>query len=239
MGATHVTVTIRNPADPDRAWERPVPGRRGRHRLSRSATAPRVDRSPAEGPPLHDVSCPELARRAGLGDWPGFDLLSVSPAGNRRPSRSRAGPAPATSSCPRTNGPRPATSATATGSTPSTTAPRPGLRWCGSATRSGSCWQKVKRSRPIPFRCRPGKRRQKAIREVHDNGPRPRANVSSICTQKETIEHDSIAVSSGPHHLRSRSTSRRVGVVSYFISHFANSTFRLAIGTTMIGRLTL
>ena len=38
----------------------------------------------ASGAAVHDVSRPELARRAGLGDWPGFDLLSVTPAGARR-----------------------------------------------------------------------------------------------------------------------------------------------------------
>ena len=38
----------------------------------------------ASGAATHDVSRPDLARRAGLGDWPGFDLLSVAPAGARR-----------------------------------------------------------------------------------------------------------------------------------------------------------
>ena len=38
----------------------------------------------ASGATVHDVSRPELARQAGLGDWPGFDLLSVRPAGSRR-----------------------------------------------------------------------------------------------------------------------------------------------------------
>ena len=38
----------------------------------------------ASGAAVHDVSRPERARRAGLGDWPGFDLLSVTPAGARR-----------------------------------------------------------------------------------------------------------------------------------------------------------
>ena len=37
----------------------------------------------ASGATVHDVSRPELARRAGLGDWPGFDLLSVAPDGGR------------------------------------------------------------------------------------------------------------------------------------------------------------
>ena len=38
----------------------------------------------ASGAAVHDVSRPELARRAGLGDWPGFDLLSVAATGDRR-----------------------------------------------------------------------------------------------------------------------------------------------------------
>ena len=38
----------------------------------------------ASGAAATDVSRPDLARRAGLGDWPGFDLLSVTPAGDRR-----------------------------------------------------------------------------------------------------------------------------------------------------------
>ena len=38
----------------------------------------------ASGAAVHDVSRPELARRAGLGDWPGFDLLSVASTGDRR-----------------------------------------------------------------------------------------------------------------------------------------------------------
>ena len=33
---------------------------------------------------VSDVSLPRLARRAGLNDWPGFDLLSVRPDGERR-----------------------------------------------------------------------------------------------------------------------------------------------------------
>ena len=49
----------------------------------------------ASGATVRDVSRPELARPAGLGDWPGFDLLSVSSTGNRRAievkGRARAG----------------------------------------------------------------------------------------------------------------------------------------------------
>ena len=49
----------------------------------------------ASGATVRDVSRPDLARRAGLGDWPGFDLLSVTPAGRRRAievkGRARAG----------------------------------------------------------------------------------------------------------------------------------------------------
>ena len=36
------------------------------------------------GAEVRDVSRPLLARRAGLADWPGFDLLSVRPGGERR-----------------------------------------------------------------------------------------------------------------------------------------------------------
>ena len=36
------------------------------------------------GANVADVSAPALARRAGLTDWPGFDLLSVRPGGERR-----------------------------------------------------------------------------------------------------------------------------------------------------------
>ena len=36
------------------------------------------------GAKVRDVSRPLLARRAGLADWPGFDLLSVRPGGERR-----------------------------------------------------------------------------------------------------------------------------------------------------------
>jgi len=38
----------------------------------------------ARGARVRDVSTPDLARRAGLSDWPGFDLLSVRPDGSRR-----------------------------------------------------------------------------------------------------------------------------------------------------------
>ena len=36
------------------------------------------------GADVRDVSLPELARRAGLPDWPGFDLLSLHPSAERR-----------------------------------------------------------------------------------------------------------------------------------------------------------
>ncbi len=41
-------------------------------------------REEAAGAAVRDVSRPELARRAGLSDWPGFDLLSEGPDGGRR-----------------------------------------------------------------------------------------------------------------------------------------------------------
>ena len=44
----------------------------------------------AAGAVVHDVSRPELARRRGLGDWPGFDLHSRRPAGPHGPEEVRA-----------------------------------------------------------------------------------------------------------------------------------------------------
>ena len=50
------------------------------------AIAMRVARAYEEsfGAEVQDVSRPELARRAGLSDWPGFDLLSLRPEAQRR-----------------------------------------------------------------------------------------------------------------------------------------------------------
>jgi hypothetical protein len=49
----------------------------------------------SEGAIVRDVHTPELARAAGLGDNPGFDLLAVRPGGRRRcievKGRARAG----------------------------------------------------------------------------------------------------------------------------------------------------
>jgi superfamily II DNA or RNA helicase/DNA-binding XRE family transcriptional regulator len=44
----------------------------------------------AAGATVYDVSKPELARRAGLNDWPGFDLHSRRPPGIRGPAEDRA-----------------------------------------------------------------------------------------------------------------------------------------------------
>ena len=44
----------------------------------------------ASGASVHDVSRPDLARMAGLGDWPGFDLRSLRPAGVLGPAEDRA-----------------------------------------------------------------------------------------------------------------------------------------------------
>lgn len=48
------------------------------------------------GADLRNVSRPELARLAGLPDWPGFDLLATRPGGNVRSIevKGRAGRAP-------------------------------------------------------------------------------------------------------------------------------------------------
>ena len=44
----------------------------------------------AAGATVRDVSRPVLARREGLGDWPGFDLRSLRPAGAQGPAVDRA-----------------------------------------------------------------------------------------------------------------------------------------------------
>jgi superfamily II DNA or RNA helicase len=44
----------------------------------------------AVGATVHDVSRPELARLAGLNDWPGFDLRSLRPASVHGPAETRA-----------------------------------------------------------------------------------------------------------------------------------------------------
>ena len=44
----------------------------------------------AAGAAVRDVSRPALARREGLGDWPGFDLRSLRPAGAHGPAEDRA-----------------------------------------------------------------------------------------------------------------------------------------------------
>ena len=44
----------------------------------------------AAGTTVRDVSRPALARREGLGDWPGFDLRSLRPAGALGPAVDRA-----------------------------------------------------------------------------------------------------------------------------------------------------
>ena len=61
-------------------------GERRRHDEQVEEIAMRIAQAheEASGATVHDVSRPELARRAGLGDWPGFDLLSVAPTGDRR-----------------------------------------------------------------------------------------------------------------------------------------------------------
>ena len=62
------------------------PDERQRHDARVEEIAMRIARAheEASGATVHDVSTPELARSAELGDWPGFDLLSVMPAGQRR-----------------------------------------------------------------------------------------------------------------------------------------------------------
>ena len=62
------------------------PEERQRHAAEVEAIAVRLARAYEEesGASVADVSRPELARRAGLSDWPGFDLLSQHPATGKR-----------------------------------------------------------------------------------------------------------------------------------------------------------
>ena len=61
-------------------------GERRRHDARVEEIAMRVAEAheEASGATVQDVSRPELARRARLGDWPGFDLLSLATDGGRR-----------------------------------------------------------------------------------------------------------------------------------------------------------
>ena len=61
-------------------------GARRRHDAQVEEIAMRVAKAHAEtsGSTVHDVSRPEPTRRTGLGDWPGFDPLSITPTGGRR-----------------------------------------------------------------------------------------------------------------------------------------------------------
>ena len=62
------------------------PAERRRHDANVEAIAMRLARAyeEAAAADVDDVSRPDRARRAGLTDWPGFDLLSVRPGGERR-----------------------------------------------------------------------------------------------------------------------------------------------------------
>ena len=102
----------------------------------------------AMGATVHDVSRPELARKVGLDDWPGFDLMSVHPEGCHRNIEVKGpGPEPVTSSYARTNGLRRAICRIATGCTLSTIAPRPSRDWSGSAIHSPSSLPRHRTSR--------------------------------------------------------------------------------------------
>jgi superfamily II DNA or RNA helicase/DNA-binding XRE family transcriptional regulator len=68
------------------------PEERQRHDAETEAIAMQLARAHEEaaGASVHDVSRPELARRAGLTDWPGFDLRSLRPASAHGPAEERA-----------------------------------------------------------------------------------------------------------------------------------------------------
>jgi superfamily II DNA or RNA helicase len=68
------------------------PEERARHDAEVEAIAVRFARihEEAAGAAVHDVSKPELARKAGLPDWPGFDLRSLRPLSMHGPAEDRA-----------------------------------------------------------------------------------------------------------------------------------------------------
>ena len=68
------------------------PEERQRHDAEVEAIAMDLARAHEEaaGATVRDVSRPVLARREGLGDWPGFDLRSMRPAGTQGPAVDRA-----------------------------------------------------------------------------------------------------------------------------------------------------
>ena len=68
------------------------PEERERHDAAVEAIAMRLARAHEEaaGATVRDVSRPALARREGLGDWPGFDLRSLRPTGALGPAEDRA-----------------------------------------------------------------------------------------------------------------------------------------------------
>ena len=68
------------------------PEDRQRHDAEGEAIAMGLARAHEEaaGATVRDVSRPVLARREGLGDWPGFDLRSLRPAGAQGPAVDRA-----------------------------------------------------------------------------------------------------------------------------------------------------
>ncbi|MGH7099085.1 MAG: DUF3883 domain-containing protein [Stellaceae bacterium] len=68
------------------------PEERARHDGETEVVAMQLARAHEEsaGATVHDVSRPDLARRADLNDWPGFDLRSLRPAGAHGPAEERA-----------------------------------------------------------------------------------------------------------------------------------------------------
>ena len=68
------------------------PEERQRHDADVEAVAMDLARAHEEAADasVYDVSRPALARREGLGDWPGFDLRSLRPAGAHGPAEDRA-----------------------------------------------------------------------------------------------------------------------------------------------------
>lgn len=122
------------------------PEERQRHDAETEAIGMQLARAHEEaaGASVHDVSRPDLARRAGLTDWPGFDLRSLRPAGVHGPAEERAievkGRAgPGSVEVLANEWAKAAICATATGSMSCSTAPRRIHTWSRCRTRSAAC----------------------------------------------------------------------------------------------------
>ena len=104
----------------------------------------------SRGARVHDVSRPDLARRASLPAWPGFDILSVAPGDAARNIEVKGRARAARLRSATMNGPRPAICVTITGCTSFLTARHRTRGLYACATRSASCSPTAARRIRIP-----------------------------------------------------------------------------------------